>query len=100
MHGPSGRRFSWAISGAAEFDQYESALAVYQNVASGDLVAPSRGLADKLRRLVDLARATEDQSIAIALGDVLAGLQRRVQAAGLDLYGTSPVAAAPFANDR
>ncbi len=100
MHGPSGRRFSWAISGAAEFDQYESALAVYRNVVAGDVAAPSLGLAAKVHRLVDLARAAEDQSVASALGDVLAGLQRRVQAAGIDLSGANPVTATPFANDR
>ncbi|MGC8477894.1 MAG: hypothetical protein ACP5NP_16200 [Acetobacteraceae bacterium] len=78
MTGPSGRRFSWAMSDAADFARYENGLVLYQGEVAAD-TPPSPGLAGKLLLLIRLAREQDDHTIAAALGDVLAGLQRRIQ---------------------
>ena len=90
MAGSSGRRLSWAMSNPAAFERYESSLALYQGPDCD--VAPPPGLAGKLHGLIQAAREQNDHTIAAALGDILAGLQRRIR----PLVGSE---AAVIAND-
>ena len=90
MAGPSGRRFSWALSDAAAFERYESGLEHYHGPHRTD--APVPGLAGKLHGLIRIARDQQDHTIATALSDILAGLQRRVQP-------IAPPAGTAIAND-
>jgi hypothetical protein len=92
MTGPSGRRFSWSMSDAAAFARYENGLALYQGEEED--MPPPPGLAGKLHRLIRIAREQDDHTIAGALGDVLAKLQRRIQP-----FPSLPAAAGTIAND-
>ena len=76
MHGISGKRFSWLVSGSAQFDPYASTSTTYSAPRRAAGGAPQT-LADKLEDLVQSAYGQGDRETGRNLAVVLRNVLRR-----------------------